>query len=138
MEQTLHVQSKEHSYPVIIGKNILHLVPKVVGELQKKVSKIGIIVDEKVATIHEEKLFSLKNLLTDFQPIIFRTKSGEKAKSFQSYYDAITFCINQGLDRNSLLIAFGGGSHRRFDRVYCRYFISWYKIPAIANNDSRS
>lgn len=110
MEQTLLVRSKDHTYPVIIGKNILHFVPKVVGELQKKVSKICIIVDEKVATIHEEKLFSLKNLLTDFQPIIFRTKSGEKAKSFQSYYDAITFCINQGLDRNSLLIAFGGGA----------------------------
>jgi 3-dehydroquinate synthase len=70
-------------------------------------TRILIITDETVAKLHLEKLlFELKSL----NPIIFTAPSGEKAKTFDVYYEALSTALENKLDRKSVILSFGGGA----------------------------
>jgi len=110
MTETLVVHTDQHTYPIIIGEDVLHLLPTVIQELPVAISKICIITDEKVGNLHADKLKKINELLTQYHPVLFVTDTGEQAKSFQWYQRILDFCIQQSLDRQSLIIAVGGGA----------------------------
>lgn len=104
---TIHTSSKQ--YPVFIGLKAIHKLSEfIVNELQQ-VSKIVIITDEKVSTLHLETVKAVlettgKKVLQHIVP------EGEHAKTFEVFYDCQTFCLSQQLNRKSLIIALGGGA----------------------------
>ena len=48
--------------------------------------------------------------LSDFPVRTYIVPSGEKAKTFDVYYECLTAALEYKLDRNSFILAFGGGA----------------------------
>src|SRR5690625_3937461 len=99
----IQVQTATHPYSIYIGTELLSKLEKYV---KKNYSSIFIITDENVANLY---LKELKNSLINnivHESII---QSGEASKSIETYYKLQTKAIEFGLDRQSLIIALGGG-----------------------------
>jgi 3-dehydroquinate synthase len=105
--EKIQISTGSKSYPVWIGQGIIHELPKFLMQRFKRISKVIIITDKMVADLH---LTSIKNVLGDFDYHTYITPIGESAKTFDVYYDALSFSLEQKLDRNSVLLAFGGGA----------------------------
>jgi 3-dehydroquinate synthase len=105
----LIVDLGERSYPIYIGDGLLgdaaayfvkHRIPK--G------APILIVTDEKIAAFH---LKTLQNKLETegYQCVSSIVPSGESSKSLKVFEEVMTDALRGGLDRNSTVIALGGG-----------------------------
>src|SRR5690625_2929069 len=97
------VQSSSHAYGIYIGKQLrfqLH------DFLKKEYSSILIVSDERVASLYLDDCLSNFSGGKVYQSVV---PSGEQSKSFEAYYQLQTDALTYGLDRNSLMIALGGG-----------------------------
>ncbi|GIO30877.1 MULTISPECIES: 3-dehydroquinate synthase [Paenibacillus] len=107
--RTVHVDLGERSYPIYIGSGLL---PQAGAYLIKHglsaKSPHLIVTDDKVAPHH---LDVLKSSLEEagFRLVVSVVKSGEGSKSLQVFEEVMTSAIQGGLDRNSSVIALGGG-----------------------------
>ncbi|WP_456274232.1 3-dehydroquinate synthase [Bacillus sp. AK031] len=102
----LQIKTDTKQYPVYIGNNILGELQHILSELE--ISRIMVIADKTVHGLYME-------LLQEYLPSsvvcsVFPVPSGEEAKTLKVYEDCMTFAINNGLDRQSVIIAFGGGA----------------------------
>ncbi|WP_078382723.1 3-dehydroquinate synthase [Sutcliffiella halmapala] len=101
------VKTDSKSYSVYIGEGATNVLPEVLQSFKKAPTTILIVTDDRVA----------QHYLSDVEAIIgpesavhsFILENGESAKSFQNYYELQTFALEKGLDRNSVIIALGGG-----------------------------
>lgn len=101
--QELSVKHNNGEYPILVGNGLRSELHKY---LKKSYSTILIISDEQV-----EKLYlpDVVDGLSNFSIAQFIIPAGEKSKNIDIYYQAQTKAIEIGLDRNSLIIALGGG-----------------------------
>jgi 3-dehydroquinate synthase len=100
--KTVTVGLGQRSYDILIGKNSLQ---NLVNFLEKKsYSKIFIITDENVAKHHLSKLQAVVS-----NPEVVILESGEQTKSFGALQKICEEVLAKGIDRKSLIIAFGGG-----------------------------
>ncbi|MDN4523154.1 3-dehydroquinate synthase [Fictibacillus fluitans] len=106
--ETLHVQTDTKQYPVLIGNKIITDLSPLIEELKPAVTSVLILSDETVGALYMDKAVeSLKGLN---QPVhTFVVPGGDGEKSFSNYYNSLTFALEKGLDRNSLIVALGGG-----------------------------
>ncbi len=102
MKNKISVALQERSYDIIIDKNAVEYLPEFLE--QRKYSKIFIITDENVAKHH---LARLQSVIKKSETII--TKAGEATKSFSFLEKICEEILEKGVDRKSLIIAFGGG-----------------------------
>ncbi|WP_409301378.1 3-dehydroquinate synthase [Peribacillus sp. SCS-155] len=107
--ETISVSAASKTYPVFIGKNIIESLPDFIVKQYEKIGKILIITDEAVAALH---LPAVKNVLekTGKTVIEYITPEGEHAKTFQVFYDTHSYALSQNLNRNSMVLALGGGA----------------------------
>jgi len=97
------VSSSSHSYRIIVGNKLRFNLKEYI---EKDYSSILIVTDEIVAPLYLDDVkenFSKKNVFTSIIP------AGEKSKHIDYFYQLQTKAIQAGLDRNSLIIALGGG-----------------------------
>lgn len=104
MSDKIKVELENRSYDIIVGAGAI-------GNLRdflhhRKYSKIFVITDENVAKFHLETLE--KNLEGRLFSVV-QVASGEQSKSFAVLEKTCEEILAQGLDRKSLIIAFGGG-----------------------------
>lgn len=99
----LNVKAASHNYPVYIGEDLRH---QVMHYLPKHYSSILIISDELVAAHY---LQDVKASLSQDSVFSLSIPPGEKTKNIDTYYQLHTKAIECGLDRQSLIIALGGG-----------------------------
>lgn len=104
MEQLL-IETKSKTYPVYIGDVLGELV-KFISSLNKKPTTILILTDDIVGEFYLEEV---KELLHSYHVVSHIIPSGEKSKSFERYFECQTVAIENNLDRDSLIIALGGG-----------------------------
>ncbi len=97
------VQSSSGSYPIYIGKHIRFQFDQL---LPKSYSAILIISDEQVAPLYADDLIEQLSNCKVYVEVI---SAGEASKNIHTYYDLQTKAIQYGLDRQSLIIALGGG-----------------------------
>lgn len=103
----LHIETKSKTYSVFIGdKASLEIVPFLI-KLAKKPTKICIVTDDQVANLYLATL--QQQLAESFQTYSYTIPSGEASKNFDQYYLIQTFLLEHGFDRDSLIVAFGGG-----------------------------
>lgn len=105
--ETIHIQTSSKSYDVIVGKGVRREIISFLTAHFSDLTRILIITDETVSKLHLEKLLPI---LESWNPVVFTTPSGEKAKTFEVYYDALSIALENRLDRKSVIIAFGGGA----------------------------
>lgn len=103
----LEINTKTKDYPLYIGANILQHLPDFLLKVNHgRISSIMIITDDTVSKYY---LQSVINVLINYQVTSFIIPSGEKAKSFDVFYQCHTHALQHKLDRSSLIIALGGG-----------------------------
>ena len=62
--QTIKFKSKDQGYPIIIGRNILRILPKKIKQLCPKTKNISLIVDKNIPNKYKNELKNyLKNYL---------------------------------------------------------------------------
>ncbi|RWR14977.1 3-dehydroquinate synthase [Siminovitchia fortis] len=104
MEITVQTASK--SYPIYIKPNGLAELPQVIQK--NNFTNLLIITDVTVGRLHLDTLQSALPENVDYS--VYTVPSGEKAKQMSVYESCLTFALEQGLDRKSCIIAFGGGA----------------------------
>lgn len=105
--ETIQIQTSSKSYNVFVGEGVRSEISTFLNNHFTNLTKIYIITDETVANIHLDNLLPL---LSEWNPVIFTAPSGEKAKTFEVYYDALSIALENQLDRKSVILAFGGGA----------------------------
>ena len=107
--KTLKVELGDRSYPIYIGNGILGQLGELfaINGISKK-SSLLIVTDDHIAPLH---LQSVKAVLAEAGYNVFDTvvNSGEKSKSLAVLERVIGEALNAQLDRNSAIIALGGG-----------------------------
>jgi 3-dehydroquinate synthase len=102
----LQIKTETKQYPVYIGKNILSELNQWLSGMD--ISRIMVVADR---TVHDLYMGILQEFLPGtVECVVFPVPSGEKAKTLKVYEDCMTFAIDKGLDRKSVIIAFGGGA----------------------------
>jgi len=102
MEQ-LHVATSTHDYTISIDENIRFNIQ---DYLTKKYTTIFIITDDQVAPLYlDDILYGLQ----DQRVVHTVIPSGEATKSIEYYYQLQTVALENRLDRQSLIVALGGG-----------------------------
>jgi 3-dehydroquinate synthase len=105
--ETIQIKTDSKSYEVMIGEGVLSKIKPFLSSHFNQLTKIMIITDEIVADLHLPKL--LKEL-NEFQPVIFTAPGGERAKTFEVFYNALSAALENRLDRKSVIVALGGGA----------------------------
>ncbi|MCG9128038.1 3-dehydroquinate synthase [Candidatus Poribacteria bacterium] len=107
MTNILHLKLKDHTYPIYVGKDILHQI----GEYLIKEfipSKVLVVND---ASIIERYTPIVKDSLAeqglDVNSLVI--PSGEESKSLNQFSRILDTLIENQFDRNSIVIALGGG-----------------------------
>lgn len=100
-----HIETTSKSYPLIVKNDALKELSNVINELVPKVTKVLVIVDTNVASLHLDKL--QQAIQQDY--FVHIVPAGEKEKNMSNYEKCLTKAIEVGLDRHSLILAFGGG-----------------------------
>lgn len=103
---TVTIQTSSKQYPVYIGSGVISGLEKFIEDSYPKLSSILIISDQTVGDLY---LATLEAQLSNFETTSFLVPSGEGAKSFNHFYDCLTYALEQKLDRKSIIISFGGG-----------------------------
>lgn len=107
MMRELIIETPGQSYPVYVGEGALDKLAHLFSDSLKGTTKLLIIADELVASLHGD---TLKQALPQLPYEWLTVPSGEKAKTFASFEKCLTFALEKGLDRKSCILAFGGGA----------------------------
>lgn len=103
----IHIQTSSKQYDVYVGNDALSQLATLIQNMKPAISNVLLISDDKVASLHMNKVMdAFREGIDVFSFVI---PNGEAEKSFENYYAAQTFALEKGLDRHSLIIAFGGG-----------------------------
>ncbi|WP_099158358.1 3-dehydroquinate synthase [Virgibacillus ndiopensis] len=102
--EKITINTSTHPYNIYTGENIRFNIK---GFLPKEYSSILIISDETVSKLYLKDVKS--NFSVNEQVFYSVIPSGESSKNINTYYQLQTEAINFGLDRQSLIIALGGG-----------------------------
>ncbi|WP_040208356.1 3-dehydroquinate synthase [Neobacillus jeddahensis] len=105
--ETIQIQTESKQYPVYVGEGIRNELDSFLSKHFTNLTRILIITDESVANIHLEKL---QVALKQWNPIIYTAPTGEKAKTFEVFYEALSTALENRLDRKSVILSFGGGA----------------------------
>lgn len=103
----INVDTPHKKYKIIFEETFTNL-PNTIQSLNKKYSKIAIITDSNVGPIYTNELKQLLEPL-GIEILDFTFPSGEKNKNYKIINTFYEFLINNLFDRQSLLIALGGG-----------------------------
>ncbi|GAA3405179.1 3-dehydroquinate synthase [Paenibacillus hodogayensis] len=105
----LTVELGERSYPIYVGEGLLNDIAATLGKHRIGTkSPLLLVTDEQVAKHYLERV---KGLLEagGYKVATAVVASGEKSKSLSVLEDIITVALEAGLDRNSAVLALGGG-----------------------------
>lgn len=105
----LTVDLGERSYPIYVGEGILNDIAATLGKhnIGTK-SPLLLVTDEHVAKHYLEQVKSLLEA-GGYRTAVSVVAAGEKSKSLSVMEEVITVALEAGLDRNSAVIALGGG-----------------------------
>tara|TARA_Y100000591_G_scaffold326519_1_gene349359 strand:- start:20 stop:1132 length:1113 start_codon:yes stop_codon:yes gene_type:complete len=104
--QEIKFKDKKNSYSIIIGKNILNILPKRVKNLCPKTKKIGIIIDKNIPKKYKRKLI---NVLKKYHVDLFAFSPSEKNKSLNTVNIFLKKLLIKNYNRSDLIISVGGG-----------------------------
>lgn len=105
--ECIEIATKAKKYPVLIGHGTVHGMEAYLSSLIGSYTSVMVITDETVAELY---LSSLKEAAGFTHLYVNTVPSGEKAKTFDVYYACLSAALEHKLDRNSLILAFGGGA----------------------------
>ena len=106
MEQ-IEIQTSSKTYSVFIGHGAIKVLGEFLEDRIGSYTSVMVITDETVADLYLPQLREQRGLKDLIEKIV---PCGEKAKTFEVYYDCLSAALEHKLDRKSLIISFGGGA----------------------------
>ena len=105
--QRVEVDTGESGYDIYIGSSILSHLKDFLRKNSYSQNAL-LVTDSNVGRLYARPM---ENVLRDagLNPVIYQVKAGESSKSLAVAEDVFSRCIESSLDRNSLIIALGGG-----------------------------
>ncbi|WP_147804790.1 3-dehydroquinate synthase [Alkalicoccus halolimnae] len=107
MSERIEVESDSHSYPVLLENGLRYSFYHLLEDILPDHTKLMIIADETAASYYLEDL--LASFPDSAKPVVTILPSGETSKSMVQYERLLTECLQEGLDRKSVIAALGGG-----------------------------
>jgi 3-dehydroquinate synthase len=104
---SISIKTPGRTYPVYIGSGAIEGLGSYIKDTFPSLTNLMIITDETVRAIH---LPVLEAALKGIDAKVCTVPSGERAKTFEVYYQCLSFALEHMLDRKSLILAFGGGA----------------------------
>lgn len=101
--ETLMIRTQTGSYPIFVGKGLLPRADELIKDVY---SSSYIITDSHVAPRY---LNELEKTLRNRQVFHYIAEAGEQSKNLDEYNRIITDMLEKKLDRNTCVIALGGG-----------------------------
>ena len=107
MQQTVRVELGERAYDVVIGPDLLATAGTRIAPLLSR-KKVAILTDETVAGLHLDALRAgLASAGIEAQ--VLALPPGEATKSWPQFTRSVEWLLDQKVERNDVVIAFGGG-----------------------------
>ena len=106
--ESIQIKTSSKEYPIFIGDGVIEDLPLFIENNFKGHPKLYMITDEVVSSLYSERI---KVLLVEqgYEVIVHAVPTGERAKSFPVYEECLTVGLENKLDRDSLVLALGGG-----------------------------
>ena len=104
--QRVNFKDKNSSYSIIIGENILRLIPNEIKKICPGTKKIALIIDKNVPNKYKKVL---KTRLKNYNLFFFIFDPSEKNKSLKSANNLLGKLLSKNLNRSDLIISVGGG-----------------------------
>ncbi|MFB3905920.1 MAG: 3-dehydroquinate synthase [Acidobacteriota bacterium] len=105
--RTVHVHLGERSYDILIDSGLLARLPELLRQYGVR-TRLFLIANSNVFRLHGEELLKALNS-AGFQATQILIPDGEKYKNLQTLENIYTYLIAQGADRQSTILALGGG-----------------------------
>ena len=102
----IRYKDSSNKYSVIIGENILSILPRKIKECCPKTKKIVLIIDVKVPKKFK-KILRIK--LKKYELIFLSFKASEKNKTIKTASFFVSKLLSKNLNRSDLVIGVGGG-----------------------------
>ena len=122
-------KERNNNYSIIIGNNVLSLLPSKIKLLCPKSKKIALIIDKKVPSKFHNKL---KQILRRYEISIFYFTANEKNKSIKTANFYLEKLLKNNFNRSDLIIGMGGGITGDFTGFVASIFkrgINFINIP---------
>ena len=104
--QEIKAKNSAKSYSILIGNNILKVLPKKINSLCPNTKKIALIFDSGVPSKYKK---IIANGLLKYQVTIISFKTSEKTKSLKSATFLLNKLLSKNFNRSDLVIGIGGG-----------------------------
>ena len=104
--EEIRFQNQNKKYSILIGNNVLNILPKKIKTLCPKVRKIAIIFDGNVPSLYKKNIL---NQLKKYDLTNLNFWPDEKKKSLKSATYFINKLLLKNFNRTDLIISVGGG-----------------------------
>lgn len=105
--EKIKINTLSKQYHVYVGDGAIQQVDQDLRHMFNHYSKLMVITDETVLSLHIEQL--KQALPASLEVLVYAVPASEQAKTFAIYEKCMTFALQNGLDRKSCVLAFGGG-----------------------------
>lgn len=99
----IEVETSSANYPVVVSSLAVQQLKEY---LPNDYDSLYVLADASVWNLHSE--YFSHHIGVDFQ--LYELPSGEACKTFSVYEQIMTFLLEQGATRKSIIVAFGGGA----------------------------
>ena len=104
--QEIRFNSQKQNYSILIGKNILNILPNKIKLLCPKTKKIAIVYDRKVPKKFKR---NLRKKLKSYNLLFLNFNANEKNKSIKIVNTYLNVLLKNNFNRSDLIIGLGGG-----------------------------
>ena len=102
--QEIKFNNLNQNYSILIGNNVIGLLPKKIKGICPKTKKIALIIDTKIPNKFKK---IIKNKLKNYDLLILPFSSSEKNKSLQKVNFYLNKILSNNFNRSDLIIGFG-------------------------------
>lgn len=107
MERVVHVPLDDRAYDVVIGPGLVATAGARIAPLLRR-KKVAVLTDETVAALHIETLRA--GLAAEgIEMEALALPPGESTKGWPQFTRAVEWLLEQKVERNDVVVAFGGG-----------------------------
>jgi len=104
--QEIKFNTQNINYSILIGNNVLKVLPQKIKSLCPQTKKIALIFDKNIPLVY--KKFLLNNL-KKYELVSFNFNANEKSKSLKSVNFFLNKLLLKNFNRSDLIIGVGGG-----------------------------
>lgn len=107
MNKKVTVKGVKRPYDIIIGNDILNIIPEKIKELTKA-KNVVVITDDNVDKFYSDKILDMLQK-AGFRALKFVFAHGEANKTMKTICDILEFMAQNNVTRSDLVVALGGG-----------------------------